>query len=872
MVRNGIRVKSSKHLRTYLIVGIVGAMFSVVLPQDAFATPSTVHLTIHYQRPGDDYAGWNLWLWKNVAGTAGDVTVSTSGVAFNGSDSFGKILTIDIPDMQNFDNVGFIVRLNNWVSKDISDDRFISNFDTNGNAEIWLIQGDTQIYTSAPSSTSTIRSASVDGFRQITVSLSAQLPLTGSGNEGFTLSDGLNVTSVKPLNGTSTSASKVELDLDADMVLGKTYTVSQTVFGSAKTTPGQIMNSDSFNSRYTYTGDDLGNSYTPAQTQFRVWAPTATAVNLVTYSTATSSSGVVTPMTPSVNGTWVLMVKGDLNGTIYNYRVTVGGVEREAVDPYVRAATINGVHGVVLDLSKTNPKSWTNAKPTFSGKSTDAVIYELHVRDLSMDSSSNIPLAHRGKYLALTDLKTVTSAGKPTGVNAIKDLGVTHVELLPVFDFASVNEALPSFNWGYDPQNYNVPEGSYSTNPSNPQTRITELKSAIQALHSDKLRVMMDVVYNHVFNASDFSEEKIVPGYFFRTNADGTLTNGSGVGNDVASERPMVRKFIVDSVKYWASQYHFDGFRFDLMGLLDLTTMQEIRKALNAIDPSILVIGEGWDMGTLPDAVRANQKNIESLPGVAAFNDELRDGIKGSVFDSADQGYATGKFSQIGNVRVGIVGNIDYSASVSGNWTTKDPTQSVSYVESHDNLTLFDKLTASVKAATPTKIEALDRFSGSIALLAQGVPFMQAGQEFLRSKNGDSNSYRSSDSINSLKWNLRAKNIVSVNYYKGLIALRKAHPVFRMSSAAQVRKDLTFLKEPNNVIAYSLKGNGLKDAWHTVVVAHNPNVATSLISLPSKGDWKVVVQGASAGTKPLATLKSVSSVKVQGGSTMVVEK
>ncbi len=867
-----IKASSGKFFRTYLIVGIVGAMFSVFLPQVAFATPSTVHLTIHYQRPGDDYAGWNLWLWKNVAGTAGDVTVSTSGVEFNGSDSFGKVLTIDIPGMQNFDNVGFIIRLNNWASKDISDDRFISNFDANGNAEIWLIQGDTQIYTSAPTSSSTIRSASIDGFRQITVSLSAQLALTGTGNEGFTLSDGLNVTSVRPLNGSASSASKLELDLDADLALGKTYTVSQTKFGTAKTTPGQIMNSDSFNSRYTYAGDDLGNTYTPQQTQFRVWAPTATAVSLVTYPNAAASAGVVTPMVQSVNGTWLLVAKGDLNATIYNYRVTVGGVEREAVDPYVRATTINGIHGVVVDLSKTNPKSWTNTKPTFSGKSTDAVIYELHVRDLSMDSSSNIPVAHRGKYLALTDVKTSSSSGVPTGVNAIKDLGVTHVELLPVFDFASVDEASPSFNWGYDPQNYNVPEGSYSTNPSNPQTRITELKSAVQALHNDKLRVMMDVVYNHVFNASDFSEEKIVPGYFFRTNSDGTLTNGSGVGNDVASERPMVRKFIVDSVKYWASQYHFDGFRFDLMGLLDLTTMQEIRKALNAIDPTILIIGEGWDMGTLPDAIRANQKNIESLAGIAAFNDELRDGIKGSVFDSADPGYATGKVSQIGHVKVGIVGNIDYSSSVSGNWTTNDPTQSVNYVESHDNLTLFDKLTASVKAATPAKIEALDRLSASIALLAQGVPFMQAGQEFLRSKNGDPNSYKSSDSVNSLKWNLRATNKSTVNYYKGLIALRKAHPVFRISTAALVRRDLVFLKEPNNVIAYSLNGNGLKDSWHTVVVAHNPNATATLISLPAKGDWKVVVQGASAGTKALATLKSVQSVKVQGQSTLVLEK
>ncbi len=861
-----------RSLRRFVSIAVVGALLCV--PQVANAAPSTVHLTVHYQRPGDDYTGWNLWLWKNVAGTAGDVAVSTSGVEFNGTDSFGKVLTIDITGMQNFDNVGFIIRLNNWSSKDISDDRFISNFDSNGNAEIWLVQADTQIYTSAPTSTTTIRSARIDGFRQITVDLSAKLSLVGSGDEGFAMSDGLRVVSVTPLNGSTSSASRLALNLDADVSLGKSYTLTHPKFGKANTTPGLIMNSDGFNSRYTYSGDDLGNSYTPQQTQFRVWAPTATRVDLVTYPSESSSTGegVVIHMNPAEKGTWITTVKGDLNAAIYNYRVTVGEVEREAVDPYVRATTINGIRGVVVDLAKTNPKSWSSAKPAFSGKPTDAVIYELHIRDLSMDPSGNIPVAHRGKYLALTDVKTTTSKGSPTGVNAIKDLGVTHVELLPVFDYASVDESSPTFNWGYDPQNYNVPEGSYSTNPSNPQTRISELKSAIQALHDDKLRVMMDVVYNHVFNASEFSEERIVPGYFFRTNADGSLANGSGVGNDVASERPMVRKFIVDSVKYWATQYHFDGFRFDLMGILDITTMQQIRKALDRIDPSILIIGEGWDMGTLAPADRANQKNIASLAGIAAFNDELRDGIKGSVFDSADQGYVSGKVSQIDHVKVGIVGNINYSSALDGRWTTKEPSQSVNYVESHDNLTLFDKLKASVKTADSTKIEALDRLSSSIAILAQGVPFMQAGQEFLRSKNGDSNSYKSDDTINSLKWNLRTRNAATVSYFKGLIELRKTHPSFRMSTSPQVKKNLVFLKAPNNVIAYYLNGNALKDSWKAIVVAHNPNSSAVTVTLPSKGNWKVVVQGIHSGTKVLSTLKAASSVGVPGQSTLVLEK
>lgn len=862
------RARKSLALMTSLI------LMALVFPLDAFATPSTVHLTIHYQRPAEDYKGWNVWLWKNLPGNSNDVDVSKTGSEFNGSDDFGKILTLDIPDMATFDNVGFIIRLNEWASKDISDDRLITSFDANGNAEIWLVQADPKIYLSKPISSATIRSASIDGFRQITLELSQKANLSGTGNEGFSVSDGIAVSSVTALNGTKTSATRVSLNLSADLTLGKTYTVSHSTFGTAQTSPGQIMNSAGFNERYTYAGDDLGNTYSSDHTDFRVWAPTATSVNLVTYASASSatSSGSVTPMVQDVKGTWVTTKKGDLNGAIYTYRVSVGGVEREAVDPYVRAVVVNGARGVVVDLSQTDPKVWTKTKPTFSGKGTDALIYELHVRDLSMDPSSNIPVAHRGKFLGLTDAKTTNSSGGKTGVNAIKDLGVTHVELLPIFDYASVDENNPTFNWGYDPQNYNVPEGSYSTDPTNPKTRITELKTAIQALHDQKLRVMMDVVYNHVYSVPNFSEEQIVPGYFFRTNADGTLANGSGVGNDLASERPMARKLIVDSVKYWANQYRVDGFRFDLMGLLDIETMQLIRKELNKIDPTILIIGEGWNMGTLDSTLRANQQNIGSLPGIAAFNDQLRDGVKGSVFNATETGYATGTVSQIGNTKVGIVGNVFYSRDVLGKWITADPTQSVNYVESHDNLTLADKLTASVPGATTTKIANLDRFAASIPLLAQGVPFMQAGQEFLRSKRGDSNSYKSDDSVNSLKWNLRTENSSTVDYYKGLIALRASHPAFRMFTTAAVQKNLRFLPTSNNVIAYVINGAGVKDSWKSIVVAHNPNATATAVTLPSKGDWNVVVKDAKAGTKVLSTLKATSKVSVNPQTTIVLER
>ncbi|CAN2213028.1 PulA Type II secretory pathway, pullulanase PulA and related glycosidases [Candidatus Nanopelagicaceae bacterium] len=652
-----------------------------------------------------------------------------------------------------------------------------------------------------------------------------------------------------------------------------------TIYYALPTTPApvaagnklsKLYDSPDFAAKYTYTGSDLGNTYSSTSTQFRVWAPTAIAVTLVTYEKADStlSSGVEFAMTPDINGTWVKTLTGDKNGLIYNYRVTLDGANNEAVDPYVRATTINGARGVVVDLSKTNPSGWSKEKPKFSGKPTDAVIYELHVRDLSMDSSSGISTSNKGKFLAFTETNT-KSGGVTTGISAIKDLGVTHVELLPVYDYASVDEAAPTFNWGYDPQNYNVPEGSYSSDPTKPTARITELKSAILAMHKIGLRVNMDVVYNHVYNANTFSENLIIPGYFFRTDENGTLTNGSGCGNDVATERPMVRKFIVDSVKYWANEYNFDGFRFDLMGLMDIKTINDVSKVLKGIDPTIIIIGEGWEMGTLPQELRASQSNISQLTNVAHFNDQLRDGLKGSVFKPADTGWATGKVTSVGDIYPGIAGNTLYSPAFLNKWVTSSPMQSVNYIEAHDNLTLADKLTASVKGISPTGIAQLSQFSTSVAFLSQGVPFMQAGQEFLRSKNGDDNSYKSDDSTNSLKWSTKLKYSATVNYFKGLIALRAAHPAFRMTTTAAVKTNLKFLKGSDSVIAYSLNGKALGDKASTIVVIHNADPAAASVTLPNAKKWNILAKGSQIGTKVLQVLNA-GKVVVPGQSTMVL--
>ena len=642
-----------------------------------------------------------------------------------------------------------------------------------------------------------------------------------------------------------------------------------TIVQAEQNDKSALYDSPAFTEKYTYTGNDLGASYSKEKTSFRVWAPTAKSVTLLTYSSAQSNSSISYPMKSDLKGTWVAELPGDQDGLVYTYKVDVDGDVNEVIDPYARAATINGKRGVVVDLDSTDPKNWKSEKPKFSGSPTDAVIYELHVRDLSMDSSAPFPKAARGKFTAFNYSNLKGKSGQPVGMAAIKDLGITHIQLLPIYDFASVDESNPDFNWGYDPLNYNVVEGSYSTDPTNPKQRITEFKGAIQSMHDQGIRVIMDVVYNHVYNAATFSQNLIVPGYWFRTDGAGNLTNGSGCGNDVASERPMVSKFIVDSVKYWASEYNLSGFRFDLMGLIDIETMQKVSAELKNIDPSIIVLGEGWSMGTLPNSLKASQSNIEQLPRISVFNDQIRDGVKGSVFNSSEPGWATGSFNRGNDVKAGILGNTYSSPLVRFNFFTATPGQSVNYVEAHDNNTLQDKILLSTGKVPASTISRLHRLAGSIPILAQGLPFIHAGQEFQRSKSGDSNSYQSGDFVNSLKWGLVKTNAITRNYYKGLIALRLSHPAFRQNDAASVKSSLKFLKTNDQVIAYSINGEKTGDSWRTIVVIHNASTKSQTVTLPTSAQWKVVVQGDKAGVKTLRSFAG-KTISVAAQTTSVI--
>ena len=790
---------SKRRIAISTISVLLGAVLPAIwLTPVRAALPDTVHLTVHYQRTNADYKDWNVYLWKDLPGSSNDKEVSAAGVAFTGQDDFGVIAKMDVTSLATFDQLGIIIRKGSWVEKEGSIDRFITTFDSNGNAEVWIRQGDKTIYTALP-----------------TVAI--------------------------PTNPALLQA--------------------------------KLFDSPEFAAKYTYSGNDLGNTYSKSETKFRVWAPTASKVSLVTFPTldAATSAAKEIPMSADINGTWVSTISGDQNGLAYVYRVTVDGSTNDAVDPYVRATTINGVRGVVVDLSQTNPVGWNAAKPKFSGNPTDASIYELHVRDLSIDATSGIPTAHQGKYLAFTDTKS-NYKGTPTGISHIKSLGVTHVELLPIFDYQSVDEAAPSFNWGYDPQNFNVPEGSYATDPAKPTNRIIELKSAIQAMHNQGLRVIMDVVYHHVYNASTFSESLIVPGYFLRTDSSGDLTNGSGVGNDVADERSMVAKFVTDSFKYWTGEYHLDGFRIDQMGQMSIPTIKQVRKDLTAIDATILMLGEGWyGQSSLPSSNAATQTNIAQIPGVAAFNDQIRDGIKGSVFETTGKGLVTGAFARALDVKAGIVGNTSYNGFLSNAWTTSSPGQSINYVESHDNQTLFDKLTSSTSGASAATLTKLDQLSAAIVFLSQGVPFIQAGQEFLRSKGGNGNSYNSSDAVNSLKWNMLNTNMSTNNFYKGLLSIRNSHPAFRLKTSAEIKTNLSFLPTLDGVIAYQIDGAKSKDSWKKIVVAFNATTTAQPITLPASGNWSIVVNGSKAGIKALSTTKG-AKVILPAQSALVLEQ
>ena len=578
--------------------------------------------------------------------------------------------------------------------------------------------------------------------------------------------------------------------------------------------------------------------YSPSKTTFSLWSPAADSVCLRLYDEGVGGEAQkAIPMRRSKDGTWTCSVRRDLQGKFYTFQVND---MEETPGIFAKAVGVNGKRAAVIDLTGTNPEGWEeDSRPAFAG-AKDAIVYEMHYRDYSIHPTSGV--AHKGKFLALTEEGTQAEDGSATGIDHLKELGITHVQILPSYDYGSIDETKledNKYNWGYDPLNYNVPEGGYSTNPYDPACRIREMKQMIHALHKAGIRVVMDVVYNHTFDVAHSNFHNTCPGYFYRYNADGSLGNASGCGNETASERPMMRKFIVESCRYWLTEYHIDGFRFDLMGIHDIETMREVRAMMDEIDPSLLLYGEGWAAGAplLPQDELAMKANILKIEGVGAFCDDMRDALRGPFSDDHQGAFLAGEKGHEESIKFGIAGcinhpevdmsRVNYSKAA---WAA-EPTQCISYVSCHDDMMLTDRLKASIPLKTG-ELERLDKLAQTAVLTSQGIPFLWNGEEILRDKKGVHNSYCSPDSINAIDWSLKAQHEDVFSYYQALIALRKAHPAFRMGNAELVRQHLHFLDAPDGVVAFELNGEAVGDNWKTIVVVLNANREQVTINLP----------------------------------------
>jgi len=546
------------------------------------------------------------------------------------------------------------------------------------------------------------------------------------------------------------------------------------------------------NQESIYNGDDLGAVYTTLYTTFKVWAPTVDKITLVVYEDSYDDLGQKYEMIKFEKGVWELRLNGDYKNKYYNYIVSNNGEQKETPDIYTKGASANGKKGMIVDFHSINPVNWEDHKRPLTINRTEAIIYEIHVRDFSVSEDSGIK--NKGKYLAFTEKNTKTSEGVVTGLDYLKELGITHIHLLPVFDFASVDETKDEYNWGYDPYLYNVLEGSYATDSQDGTVRIREFKTMIQSLHENGLSVIMDVVYNHTFSIYNSPMDILVPGYYYRKDDAGNYTNGSGCENETASEKPMMRKFMVDSIKFWAEEYKIDGFRFDLMALHDIDTMKELTKQAKIINPNIIIYGEPWIGGasSLPHSMQLTKGSQRGLQ-ISVFNDDLRNAIKGDN-DGTQRGFVNGGAGLEFEIKKGIVGSINFNNEMYN--FAQEPGETINYVSAHDNLCLFDKFEKSNHENTPLEREKMTRLALSIVLTCQGVPFIQGGTEILRTKQGNHNSYNAGNVVNEISWSRKAEYEETYEYIKGLIALRKSQKVMTLDNASDVRNSLVFLETP----------------------------------------------------------------------------
>lgn len=825
-----------------------------------------ITVNLHYLRSDDNYDGWNVWFWTDGDG---------SSYQFDQEAKDDKGLVTSISLTPETMKLGFIVRLNEWEAKDTEADRFVDLgqvlsgtvdvYVTSGKEDFEVVMGD-DVVTGVSIYDVHVK----DDYQTVEFLVSGELSQE-------------EIDNIKILDGDLKEMEKEKISVSNKKGVAKIkdsfqkrgeYYVSLEEGTPVKAGMPDIYSTKEFEDEFTYDGKDLGANWTKDATTFKVWAPTADEVSVNLYKEGEKGKDdkiETLAMEKGEKGVWSVEKTGDLNGVYYTYTVKVDGQENEACDPYAKTTGVNGDRAMVIDMESTNPEGWdADERPNTDLGITDIFLYELQVRDLSSDESSGI--TNVGKYLGLTETGTKTPSGISTGLDHMKELGITHLHLNPVYDFATIDETKldsDQYNWGYDPKNYNVPEGSYSTDPYHGEVRVKEFKQMVQTLHENGISVVMDVVYNHTYSGTDFCYSQIVPGYFHRINENGAWANGSGCGNDVASERAMVSKYIVDSVAYWAEEYHIDGFRFDLVGLTDVDTINAIRAALDEIDPSIIMYGEGWDLATeltKSDVKLATQENAVDMPGMALFSDNIRDSVKGSVFEAEEAGYVNGNVEDYGMVMKSVRGKPGWS---------KNATQVVNYTSCHDNLTLWDKINSTSADDTLEDRIKQNLLAASIVYTSQGVPFILAGEEILRSKvkedgTFDENSYASPDSVNSIKWDsMDDENTKMVyEFYKGLIAFRKAHDSLRMENVTL--DQIKFYEHPEHeeVIMYEIAPEAT-GASGNVFVVYNPFNEDITVTLP-EGNWDVYVKGQTAGNEVLETVSG--DITVESISCMVLVK
>lgn len=881
----------------------------------------------YYNKDKTNYGKWNLWSWAaGYEGAQYDFTETT----IDGNRWLSTEVTFPdlVPEGESV--VGVIVRHSGWT-KAVDHDVFVTTeyftYDEDADkytAEVYMADNIDEVYKNAKDAIDhkiirKITNATFSDFNTVSLTLNYGAEETSvfklkSGDQTIATASVAN-------EGFKKGDKKVTFKLDEsfEFSFSKTYTVFDeptVTFDEEKHFPKRavaisgLYDTEAFEEKYGYKGT-LGAEYSATETKFTVWSPAATSLKVKIYDAGESGVGTEYPMTAGTKGEWTATVTGDLNGKYYTYVVNNGTTEKEIVDPYARSAGRNGKRGMILDLDSTDPEGWaTHARPAARGSYSNAIIYETHIRDLTMHESSNVSAEHKGKFLGLTERASEENGNKKTPLDHIVELGVTEVHILPMYDINSVDEytgnavfnGTKQYNWGYDPLNYNVPEGSYSTDPTDGAVRVKELKQMVMALHEAGIRVIMDVVYNHVADAKGSNFQALMPNYYFRTNADGSFTSGSGCGNDTASERIMYHKFMVESVNYWADEYKLDGFRFDLMGLHDTLTMNEIYDTLAAKNPDIMVYGEGWEMGTMvetADKKKADMFHAKLMPNIAFFDDITRDALKGGGFGKkmTAKGFIEGA-KRDASIYVGAAGggankDAGYSSLGKRSWSVS-PTQNINYVSCHDNASLWDKINACATDADENKLKAMNRVAAAAVLTSQGPAFFLAGEEMLRTKTVDpatvdkdengkyivdeesgahsdstndsrpypwltdpdyffsDNSYKSPDSVNAIDWTLAETNADMVDFYKQLIALRKATPQFRISSKEDLDACLTIAdaKLTDGITSYAIKD---PDSNEYVIVLFNVTDEAAEVKIP-EGNYSVYVDGDKASaTEPLST-------------------